>query len=208
MNLLKMLQSEPLHLYYLIITGSVIEGVTSLREIVQHISRIKNRHPATVHPGYPKQVVCKFNENRNWNVLVGRGLVFFIHHRLVFWWSPVTIRPIATIGYERALRPCVWPVFIIYILFTLLFAISFIYFCVMMGVLCMLRWIVLKLNQSLKMINIYLWLYDFLFHFCITPHKQRPFQTLAPSRYEVTVISPRSSCNNNNSMISIGVYSL
>lgn len=62
MNLLQMLQSEPLHLYYLIIAGSVIEGVTSLREIVQHISRIENWHPAAVHPGYPKQVVCKLNE--------------------------------------------------------------------------------------------------------------------------------------------------
>lgn len=60
-----MLQSKPLHLHHLVITGSVVEGVASLREVVQHISRIKNRHQAAVHPGYPKKVVCtldgKFN---------------------------------------------------------------------------------------------------------------------------------------------------
>lgn len=53
-----MLQRQPLHLHHLIVTGSVIERVTSLREIVQYISRVKNRHPATVHPGNPKKVVC------------------------------------------------------------------------------------------------------------------------------------------------------
>lgn len=60
-----MLQSKPLHLHHLVITGSVVEGVASLREVVQHISRVKNRHQAAVHPGYPKKVVCtldgKFN---------------------------------------------------------------------------------------------------------------------------------------------------
>lgn len=57
MNLLEMFQSKPLHLYYLIVARSVVEWVTSLREIVQHISRVKNRYQAAVHPGYAKKVV-------------------------------------------------------------------------------------------------------------------------------------------------------
>ena len=64
-----MFQSEPLHLHYLIITGSVIEGVTSLREVVQYISRVKDRDPAAVHPGYPKKVICKLDKNEI-NVLI------------------------------------------------------------------------------------------------------------------------------------------
>ena len=35
-----MFQSKPLHLHYLIVTCSVIEGVASLREVVQYISRV------------------------------------------------------------------------------------------------------------------------------------------------------------------------
>lgn len=57
-----MFQGEPLHLHYLIITGSVIERVAPLREVIQYISRVKDRHPAAVHPGYPQKVVCKFNQ--------------------------------------------------------------------------------------------------------------------------------------------------
>lgn len=62
-NLRQMLQGEPLHLHYLIITCAVIKGVASLREIVQYISRVKNRHPAAVHPGYAKKVVCKLKKH-------------------------------------------------------------------------------------------------------------------------------------------------
>lgn len=54
-----MFQSKPLHLHYFIITGAVVEGVTSLREVVQYVPGVENRYPAAVHPGYPKKVVCK-----------------------------------------------------------------------------------------------------------------------------------------------------
>lgn len=63
-----MLQGEPLHLHYLIITSSVIKGIASLREIVEYISRVKNWHPAAVHPGYAKKVICKLKKHYN-NVL-------------------------------------------------------------------------------------------------------------------------------------------
>lgn len=52
-----MFQTKPLHLYHLIVAGSVVEWVTSLREIVQHISRVKNWHQAAVHPGNAKKVI-------------------------------------------------------------------------------------------------------------------------------------------------------
>ena len=52
-----MFQSETLHLHDLIVAGSVVEGVAPLREVVQHIARIEDGHPAAVHPGYPQKVV-------------------------------------------------------------------------------------------------------------------------------------------------------
>lgn len=64
-NSLQMFQSKPLHLHHLIITSSVIEGVASLREVVQYISGVKNWYPAAVHPGYPEKVVCKLNKTFN-----------------------------------------------------------------------------------------------------------------------------------------------
>lgn len=35
-----MFQGKPLHFHYLIVTRSVVEGVASLREVVQYISRV------------------------------------------------------------------------------------------------------------------------------------------------------------------------
>lgn len=61
-NLLEVFQSEPLHLHNLVVTGPVIEGVASLREVVQYISRVQNWHQATVHPRYPQKVVCTWDE--------------------------------------------------------------------------------------------------------------------------------------------------
>lgn len=52
-----MFQTKPLHLYNLIVARSVVEWVTSLREIVQHISRVKNWYQAAVHPGNAKKVI-------------------------------------------------------------------------------------------------------------------------------------------------------
>lgn len=60
--LLEMFQSKPLHLYYLIVARSVIEWVTSLREIVQYISRVKNRYQTAIHPGYAKEIVWNLHE--------------------------------------------------------------------------------------------------------------------------------------------------
>lgn len=58
-NLLEVFQSQPLHLHHLVVARSVVERVTSLREIVQHVSRVENGHQAAVHPGYAKKVVWK-----------------------------------------------------------------------------------------------------------------------------------------------------
>lgn len=66
-NLLEMFKSKPLHLHHLVITGPVVEGVASLGEVVQHISGVKNRHQAAVHPGYPKKVVCTLDGKFNFN---------------------------------------------------------------------------------------------------------------------------------------------
>ena len=52
-----MFQCEPLHLDHLIITGAVVEWVTPLGEVVQHIARVEYRHPSTVNPRDPQQVV-------------------------------------------------------------------------------------------------------------------------------------------------------
>lgn len=57
-NLLQMFQAKPLHFHHLVVTCSVIEWVAPLREVVQDISRVKNRYPATVHPWNPQQVIC------------------------------------------------------------------------------------------------------------------------------------------------------
>lgn len=78
MNLLQMLQSKPLHLHHLVVTGSVIEGVASLREVVQHISGVKNRDPAAVDPGYPEKVVCEPNEKCNRRPELCAGLLRYI----------------------------------------------------------------------------------------------------------------------------------
>jgi len=61
-----MLQSEPLHLHYLIVASSVIEWVAPLWEVVQYIPRVKNWHPAAVHPGYPEKVVCEIEQEPKW----------------------------------------------------------------------------------------------------------------------------------------------
>lgn len=52
-----MFQSEPLHLHHLVVAGAVVERITPLGEIIQHVARVEDGHPATINPRYPQQVV-------------------------------------------------------------------------------------------------------------------------------------------------------
>lgn len=56
-NLLQMVQGHPLHFDNFIITRSVIERVTSLREVVQHTPIVQDWNPGTVHPGNSQEVI-------------------------------------------------------------------------------------------------------------------------------------------------------
>lgn len=80
-NLLEVLQRESLHLDHLIVTGSVVEGVAPLWEVVQHIARVQDGHQAAVHPGYPEQVVCKLDENLCLSIITS----WWYMHTTFFW---------------------------------------------------------------------------------------------------------------------------